>query len=891
MSKSDYAERSINSGVEIGINNQRVIPLIKNWCKHVVVTDLSAGMLAEMTGLPITLEISCPHTTIAWSGMQFEACANDFVVQACIGCKYHEEVSPNNLGVEILNTHHQRQDSAAAKSLADHQKKATLKAEADKLVGVEKASSGMTKLSVLSLVQQLDDEASQQETADKILEASRLRPDFFTSAAIDFMSLFVEKECGRSLLQSMIVLQGHGIKISDFTLENLNVLIEENVNPDEAAAIIAYLFSDEELPHQKDFLSKVLRNCYYLDPYSMLHRKENEYKNSVAIFIRLAKIDRKMFDEMINGQILIDDALLRININGLLADICKTAPELVKPHLPQIVKSLDLTDDVSGDSADYRIKQTLRSHYFTYPQETIEELNKQYPQLSELAQLEIIDFYERLLKDEETFSLFGGKYSLSITSDLLDKLLEKTVSGEIELKLADTLADIAKARPKLLADNFDSTFGYVIAVIQKKITFTWYLEELKSSAKPSVTFNPLVGKSYADISTEQMEIDRKIGSAKSMAKHLVALDPDNYNLQILVSIKNLDSKKDGILKCQLIDLLRDSVKDPVTLSRMLPDIYNFLFDLDSEEVREMGVRFAIHILENFPEVVTKNLLATLKIFLKDQSVGVRGRAIEAYGVVLRKYPEENDAECIQSVLNGLIDKFVFVQKAAAGISYQVFPFLNPVQKAVWEQYLLGQEDYYFKKEEYDYCEKLIDRLLFFTKVEPQMYKFIVTKVLIKYVGIKEYYVVIKFLKKLSNVARQDPQFEDTWMKCALTFLTHTGPARMGPDPSERVELINQFYRTKPIVLVKNMKLFQAYARTRVDKFYYRHIIDCFGILAFFGLWNDLKMLISYCESKIERNASNAYVNNLVDVIKRFSAIETSVASKTLSITEIQKLIK
>lgn len=214
-----------------------------------------------------------------------------------------------------------------------------------------------------------------------------------------------------------------------------------------------------------------------------------------------------------------------------------------------------------------------------------------------------------------------------------------------------------------------------------------------------------------------------------------------------------------------------------------------------------------------------------------------------------------------------------------------------MQKAVWEQYLLSQEDYYFKKEDYDYCERLIDRLLFFTKVNPGIYKFIVTKILVKYIGIKEYYVMTKFLKKLSYVARQDTQFEEVWMKSALTFLTNTGPARMGSDPSERVELINQFYRIKPIVLIKNIKLFQAYARTRVDKFYHRHIIDCFGLLAFFGLWNDLKMLISYCESKIEKNTSNAYLNDLIETITRFSDVEASAANKSLIRTEIQKLIK
>lgn len=891
MSKRDYIERSLTEGIEIGLNNQRIIPLIKNWCRHVILTDLSAGMIAEMYQVPTNVKISCPHTTVAWSGMQLEACANDFIIQACNSCAYHEEISNNNLGIEILKKHKERETVLAEKALSDKQKKAILKAEADKLVGDEMAILGITKLSVLNLVQLLEDETNQQETAAKILEAAKLKPEYFTIAAVDYMSLFAETECGKALLQSVIAIQNYGLKISDFALGNLQILIDENINPDETAAIIAHNFTDEELPLQKDFLSKVLRNCFYIDPYHMHYRQDDAYKNSVSIFIRLEKLDKTLFDEMIHDGITVDNTLTRINTNGFLADICKTDAELVIPHLPQLVKSFDLTDDADGDSADYRIKQTLKVLYSFYPEEVIGELNKQYPTLSELAQIEILDFWERLLKDDEIFDLFEFKYSFSIVSDLLDMLLAKSISSKIELKLVDTLADIAQARPELLSDKFESAFGYVITAIQKKLTFNWFKNELENSGKPTTTFNPLAGKSYAAIISEETEIGRKIGFAIKMTKHLVALDPDRYNPQILASIKNLDSKKDGLLKCQLIDLLKASVKDQVILSKLLPDIYSFLFDTESEEVREIGVRFAIHILDNFPEVVTQNLIATLKIFLKDQSVGVRGRAIEAYGIILRKYPEENDTESLKSVIDGLNNKYVFIQKSSVAISYDVFPFLDPMQKAFWEQCLINQEAYYFKKEQYDYCQQLVEQLLFYTKVEPEMYKMVVFKILLKYTEVKEYYTVTNFLEKLSYIAEQDGQFQEVWMKSALTFLRNTMPAPMGQEPTERVNLVNQFYRVKPEVLIGNMKLFQSYARSRVDNFYYKDIVDCFGIFAFFGFWNDCKIFITYCKSKVEKNASNAHANDLIDMIERISAIEILVADKSLSKNEIQILIK
>lgn len=891
MSKTDYIEKTLAESVKIGLNNQRIIPLIKNWCKHVVLTDFSAGMIAEMYQIPTNVKISCPHTTVAWSGMQLEACANDFIIQACTSCTYHEEISNNNLGVEILKKHKEREAKLAEKALSDKQKKAILKAEADKLVGDEMAFLGITKLSVLNLVQLLEDETNQQETAEKILEAVKLKPEYFTSTTVDYMSIFAEKECGKALLQSIIAIQNYGLKISDFAIGNLKILIEENINSDEAAAVIVSTFTDKELPLYKDFLSKIFSNCIYFDPYNMCHREDHAYKNSISIFIKLSKLDKKLFDEIVGSGINDDSSFTRINTNGFLTDLCKSTPELVIPYLQQLVKSLEKPDDVHGDSADYRIKKTLEALYYFYPTEVIEELMKQYSELSELARIEIIDFWKRLIKDDETFTLYEFKYSFLIVSNLLDMLLTKSTTSVIEHKIADTLADISKSRPELLTDKFDHAFGYLIITIQKKLTFTWFRNELQKSDGTSSTFNPLLGKSYIDIISEESDIEEKIRFSKKMIKHLITLNPDRYIPQIISSINNLDSKKDGLLKCQLIDLLKNSVEDALILSKLLPDIYNFLFDTESEEIREMGVRFAIYIFNDFPEIVTQNLIPTLKIFLGDQSIGVRGRAIEAYGIILRKYPEENDAESLKGVIDGLDNKYVFIHKSSAAISYDVFPFLDPMQRAFWIQCLMNQEAYYFKKEQYDYCQQLVEQLLFYTKVEPEMYKIVVFKILLKYTEIKEYYTVTNFLEKLSYIAEQDGQFQEIWMKSAFTFLRNTMPAPMGQEPTERVNLVNQLYRVKPEVLIENMKPFQSYARSRVDNFYYKDIVDCFGIFAFFGFWNDCKIFITYCKSKIEKNASNAYVNDLIDMIERISAIEILVADKSLSKNEIQILVK
>jgi hypothetical protein len=51
-----------SEGMEIGQANQRLLPRVKRWCRHIDVKMTSYGMLAQATGLLIGhLKVICPH--------------------------------------------------------------------------------------------------------------------------------------------------------------------------------------------------------------------------------------------------------------------------------------------------------------------------------------------------------------------------------------------------------------------------------------------------------------------------------------------------------------------------------------------------------------------------------------------------------------------------------------------------------------------------------------------------------------------------------------------------------------------------------------------------------------------------------------------------------------
>jgi hypothetical protein len=77
---------------------------VTNWCKHIRVKQLNTSPLGEAIGLPIGLKtVECPYFS-GFSGMTIRGSAELFIRSNCLGCKYHEEVHPNNIGREVLGT-------------------------------------------------------------------------------------------------------------------------------------------------------------------------------------------------------------------------------------------------------------------------------------------------------------------------------------------------------------------------------------------------------------------------------------------------------------------------------------------------------------------------------------------------------------------------------------------------------------------------------------------------------------------------------------------------------------------------------------------------------------------------------------------------------------------
>lgn len=110
MTKVGNDDKRLKDAIALGEKNKNLIPRVKNWCNHMEINNVSAGMIAEVYNLPISLQISCPHASDGFEAMNFEWIAGDFILANCRSCEFHQEVHKDNFGKDVINDYLKRQE-------------------------------------------------------------------------------------------------------------------------------------------------------------------------------------------------------------------------------------------------------------------------------------------------------------------------------------------------------------------------------------------------------------------------------------------------------------------------------------------------------------------------------------------------------------------------------------------------------------------------------------------------------------------------------------------------------------------------------------------------------------------------------------------------------------
>jgi hypothetical protein len=282
------------------------------------------------------------------------------------------------------------------------------------------------------------------------------------------------------------------------------------------------------------------------------------------------------------------------------------------------------------------------------------------------------------------------------------------------------------------------------------------------------------------------------------------------------------------------------------------------------------------------------LIDLVKVFLNDSDIGVKGQAIEAYGALIRKFSEEIEQEEINLILNDILNSYIYIQKRAARLSYKIYPFLDNNQKIMLITGILSQEEYYFKKREFDYCKELIEILLFVTKEWPEVYSNIVIKQVVKYCNSKDYYTDIDFIKKLTSIRSQNEEFNTIWLNQFVSFMSRTNPDYNGSD--NRQEMFSIVYQLPQEIIVNQLESIKEFVIKRVDSEKFFDVFPVMSILAYFGLYDALCELSDYIVEKIEDNKSNQSIIETNQLYHQISYFEKRISNGQIDKAYINSIL-
>lgn len=895
MSKEGHSELHFLEATRLGERNKELIPSVQQWCKHIVVTGRLASMVGEMMNMPMSSSIGCPHAkNKGYEGPNLEWNARDFIVENCLECPRHESLSGDNFGLKTAQDHYEYKRQDEAEALAEEELRFKLLGDAETLIKKVKTSAEVKILSIINLVQKLDDPGQTAETVVSLQEAARLSPEFFSTPAIDYLAIFTKNEAiEKTTFQTIAILQKNGHQLSPFTLQLIVSAIENGIQTDIAAGIWANAIGDSELASSYALLEKVITNCDYRNEFNFHPERAGSYPQTIAILKRLYQNEQPKFANLIADQLKNKDRQVRININGLLKDLIESGKCDLFSFAALLIQSLEFRDNSrSGDSADYRTIETLKALYKIDPLSIQKCTGTEDPNLSGWGKAELMRLYADVITEDDLYKI-NTECADTFLGRLIGCLMHSDSPEELREAALHAIESIQHGRPEVLDPYFEAFIGYLIRLNNDRKQFNWYREDAANLGQPATTFNPLVGKSFLDIQNIEQGMHNSFRGTANLITKFITRQPEKHFEGIAAVLQKLDSKIEGAFKSKIIEILKKGLKDIVSVSKLLPDIFGYLQDPDSEEVRGSGMTYFIHILMHFPQLVTQTFVDLVKVFLKDISVGVRGRAIHAYGLIIREFPEYAETAYFENIRTMLFDKYVFIHTAAADFAYNVYPFLEKSDLKRWMADLLYLEGHYYKEKDVSYGLEVTRILLYLGAEQAVIHKNITQKILIKYCDCKDYDTDREALLELTNLAGKNQVLADLWMKEATGFLTRTQPDPNYSGNDDRKKFIDFFYTLPEDLVRRNKDLLLAFARDRISRLKDRvmiDLVDAYAILAYFCLWEELLELIRFFKTTVPDTKSLAFAHKFNRQAERISITEQKVASASLDRSHIQQLI-
>jgi hypothetical protein len=598
--------------LQLGRKNESLIQRLKLWCRNIDVKLETSGLLAAMHRLPIgMLKVTCPHGVTGGMSMHVEHEAEQFIVHNCNACPHHQELSNDNLGRDILaRIQRVREEEEAAKQRRLEIDRQTKSEAANTLQTQE-----MTQASVNRLILRLHDPQDAPDAAVSLQKAASLAPEFFSDDALKVLTDGFRTPVGAACVQIVrsVLLTRRNLP----TFMPKAVLSAMAAGLDDACNIIVDHFSEFDKSMLAEGLAISLNIPEYEHvPGATLIRTRPSYPGAVRFFVRMTETAPEDVRAVLGRTLGIDSKRTKFNCANFILDLLSeaTAEHLV-PLTRMLIRSLELTDDAYGESADDAVCGLLAHLYISSPEHVAEEVERTYSFAGAEMRMLLLDIYARvaLLGAEHGYRRSGRKIAESTSVAHVPAVVDKLYTAlsdlqndpKVRVRACEMLEDVVAAYPQHGAQMLPRFLTRLV------------LTSMESKATPLESGTPLAQINNMSRNASYNAMTRQI---VKIVERIAAYLPAPTFVAVSEAILDMDSKSDSSLKGQLVRTLAVFGKQYEMTSAVLSEVYRHLTDFESNAVRHAAIEVVKDLMQQNSFPIPDNMIELITTYLHEDFV-------------------------------------------------------------------------------------------------------------------------------------------------------------------------------------------------------------------------------------------------------------------------------
>lgn len=353
--------------IELGRKNASLITRLRPWCRHLDVKVEISGLLAQMTRLPIgMLQVTCPHGVTQGMSMHLEHEAEQFITQNCISCPHHKELSSDNLGRDILAN----REKAKVEADVAQQRRRELERQIQAEVANALQTKEMTQASVNRLILNLHDPQASQEALTNLQEAAKIAPEFFSEEAIRVIGDNVRTQMGATCVDIIRTVLLARRELPPFIPKI--VVAAAAARCENACHIVVDHFSNFEPALRLDVLACAVTIPEYEHIPGAIYARP-KFPGVIRLVEHMLGEAPEDVRSLFERRLTVDNKHVKFNCARLLIDLLPAGARHIIPLTRMLVRSLELTDDAYGESADEAVCEVLAHLYVFAPAHVTDE--------------------------------------------------------------------------------------------------------------------------------------------------------------------------------------------------------------------------------------------------------------------------------------------------------------------------------------------------------------------------------------------------------------------------------------------------------------------------------------------------------------------------------------